>query len=240
MLISTVFRTFSGPLEGAYAARGRFKEIAKCEFYSYSFGYFFISCSLAYFGFGYWALGLAIFFQAALYLVLLKLGYKHEVFKVVKASLIHKNLKFGFGVLLARVASFFSSQGDNIIINKYMGSYELGVYGRAYQLMVVPTTFVGQVMNRVLIPKMSQESAESSRVLFFRFQLLAFIVSISIFLTILWKGNYFVRLVLGEGWGDLVPALTILSASIFYRLCFKFCESKIISGRKSRFCFTVM
>ena len=72
-------------------------------------------------------------------------------------------LSFGFGHSLAQVALVLSQQGDNMVVGRWLGPAALGIYGRAYSLMVMPATVFGKIVNRVLFPVMAHVQDERAR-----------------------------------------------------------------------------
>src|SRR5699024_11672517 len=65
-------------------------------------------------------------------------------------------LFFGGGYTIARISNQFALQADNLVVGKWLGANALGLYSRAYQLMVMPANLFGQVMDKVMFPIMSQ------------------------------------------------------------------------------------
>ena len=72
-------------------------------------------------------------------------------------------MDFGVGFTVARVANFLANQGDNIVVGRMLGPQALGIYTRAYQLMAVPTTLFGDVLDRVLFPTMAKVQGDAPR-----------------------------------------------------------------------------
>ena len=72
-------------------------------------------------------------------------------------------LSYGFGHSLAQVGSLLSQQGDNLVVGRWLGPAALGIYGRAYNLMVMPASVFGRIVNRVLFPVMAQVQDERER-----------------------------------------------------------------------------
>ena len=72
-------------------------------------------------------------------------------------------LSFGFGHSMAQIGTLLSQQGDNLVVGRWLGANALGIYGRAYNLMVMPATAFGKIVNRVLFPVMAQVQDERDR-----------------------------------------------------------------------------
>ena len=72
-------------------------------------------------------------------------------------------MEYGVGQSMARMAVILANQADNLVVGRWLGAVALGVYGRAYQLMAVPTSLIGDVMDRVLFPAMSRVQDDPAR-----------------------------------------------------------------------------
>lgn len=87
--------------------------------------------------------------------------------------------KFGANLVAHDLLSFLSRNIDNIFIGKYLGPTALGIYSRAYFLMLQPVNITSQVLARVMFPVLSrlQGNTESIRRAYLKStKLVAFIV----------------------------------------------------------------
>lgn len=72
-------------------------------------------------------------------------------------------LKFGAGVTTANVAGFFSGNTDNVLIGWRWGDHILGLYDRAYKLLLFPLQrIVGPVMGTI-VPVLSRLTNDPER-----------------------------------------------------------------------------
>jgi PST family polysaccharide transporter len=72
-------------------------------------------------------------------------------------------LRFGAGVTTANVSSYFSMNTDNILIGWRWGEHVLGLYDRAYKLLLFPIArIIGPVMG-TMVPVLSRLAAEPDR-----------------------------------------------------------------------------
>jgi len=104
----------------------------------------------------------------------LLLGYRAQVAmysaRGIRYGLASLNLRasrdllaFGLGHSLAQIGAVISQQGDNLVVGRWLGPTALGVYGRAYNLMVMPAAAFERIVKRVLFPVMSQAQAQDQR-----------------------------------------------------------------------------
>ena len=64
----------------------------------------------------------------------------------------------GFNVL-----AYWARNADNLLLGRFAGTTELGLYNRAYMLMLLPLTQVGGVLGRVLLPLFSNMQDDHAR-----------------------------------------------------------------------------
>lgn len=70
---------------------------------------------------------------------------------------------FGAGVTGFKLANFFSRNLDNILIGRVWGSSALGLYDRAYKLLLFPLNRVAQPLSQVMVPVLSRMQDEPNR-----------------------------------------------------------------------------
>jgi len=229
VLLAVVFiRGLLGPLEGIGAAKYEFKVLASSEVISYFCGYFLIAILSGYLLRSYWALVLGLLSQSILHLAFLVLKIRFR-FEKVGFREFKSHLQIGFSLMANKVVSYGLAQADNIFINSFMGKSDLGIYSRAYQLMVIPTNFIGQVVGRVFIPYFRGEITVYCRYRSFNIALSAVAA-----LFALGVGEKAVVVVLGPQWVEAYKPLIILAFAIYYRVDFKFFESVFVARREGK------
>jgi O-antigen/teichoic acid export membrane protein len=77
-----------------------------------------------------------------------------------RGSGIRPILSFGGHLTASNLMNFFSRNLDNILIGKYWGVQQLGLYSRSYQLLLVPLEQVLEPIGAVAIPALSRLSEE--------------------------------------------------------------------------------
>lgn len=108
--------------------------------------------------------------------------------------------------------NYWARNADNFIIGKVVGPYGLGIYGRAYQLMLLPISQAGFVVSYVLFPMLSRIQGDASRLKTAYLRtisataLLAFPLTVILFLV----ARDFIVCLFGTRWLDVVPVLRIL------------------------------
>lgn len=226
MSIIFILKGFSIVSESLMQRDLRFKLFASIEVVSY-LAYAIVGISSAFLGYDYWSLVFAQIFQSLVKTILLITTQKHS-----KRLMFHKEsakelLFFGGGYTLARISNQFALQADNLVVGKWLGPSALGLYTRAYQLMVMPSNLFGQVMDKVLFPVMAQIQDDRKQLSHsFKVGITAvafFTIPSGILICLLSKE--IVIVLFGEKWVSLVPALQVLSLGLVFRTGYKISDS---------------
>jgi len=72
-------------------------------------------------------------------------------------------LNFGAGITGFNFANFFARNLDNILIGRYWGNLELGLYDRAYKLLLFPLSQIANPLSKVMVPALSRLVGEPDR-----------------------------------------------------------------------------
>lgn len=157
---------------------------------------------LGFLGAGYWAL-VVINVGSSLFSVIMlwwRCSWRPDITRVDKSIMDY--VRFGADISGFNMINYFSRNLDNILIGKFIGSSALGLYNRAYQLLMIPITQLRDPLNAVGIPAMSSLDFKGERYRgYYRqyvFLLAFFSMPIVVFLAICAKP--IILLVLGENW----------------------------------------
>lgn len=178
-------------------------------------------------GFNYWSLVIAYLSQSLAQTILLILTQRHNMKILIHWRSLKELFYFGGGFTLARISNEIALQADNLVVGKGLGAESLGLYSRAYQLMIMPANLFGQVIDKVLFPAMSQIQSNQDKLTFsFRMGLAAvslLTIPTSVFLFIFSKE--IVLILFGEKWLELSPILQVLSLGLLFRTGYKISDS---------------
>jgi PST family polysaccharide transporter len=167
----------------------------------------------AFLGFGYWALVIinvsnTFFFIAQVWW---RCDWRPSFSRVDKTIIDY--VKFGADISGFNMINYLSRNLDNILIGRYLGSSMLGLYDRAYQLLMLPITKLRDPLNSVGIPAMSSLDPNSTRYRDYYKQyvfLLAFF-SMPIVVLMAVLAEPLVLFVLGENWIEAAPIFQLLA-----------------------------
>lgn len=198
----------------------RFRLFVQIEILAYVLGYAIVGISLAWLGYGVWALVFANLSQVAVRTVSMYLAVRHPLKPSLNRRAGRDLLGFGFGHSLAQVGTVVSQQGDNMVVGRWLGPAALGVYGRAYNLMVNPASAFGKIVNRVLFPVMAQVQDEPRRLANAYERTSAVVALVSLPLSsFLWVvAPEFIPVILGPRWGAVVLPFRMFSISLLFRM----------------------
>jgi O-antigen/teichoic acid export membrane protein len=205
----------------------RFRLYIALDVAAYALGYALVGVVLAWYGYGVWALVGANLAQLAVRTMMMYIATRHSVRPSMNLRASRDLLSFGFGHSMAQIGTLLSQQGDNLVVGRWLGPAALGVYGRAYQLMVMPASAFGRTVNRVLFPVMSQVQDERDRLANGYERALAVVAFVALPLSaFLWVvAPEFIAVVLGPAWGDVVLPFRLFTISLLFRMSSKISDA---------------
>lgn len=120
---------------------------------------------------------------------------------------------FGFSANLTgfSVVNYWFRNGDNLLVGRYFGSAPLGIYSRAYNLMLLPLSQVTWVVARVMFPALSKLQNEKTRVknIYLRMVSIIGLITFPLMLGLLVVADHFVLALYGPAWAEMIPVLRI-------------------------------
>lgn len=126
----------------------------------------------------------------------------------------------GFGGNLTgfSVVNYFARNLDNVLIGRFNGGDALGLYDRAYTLMLTPLSQISQPFSRVALPLLARTQCEPE--VYRR----AYVGMLEIILLLTYPGALFaivtrdqlIGVVLGEQWASVAPIFGILGVGALF------------------------
>jgi O-antigen/teichoic acid export membrane protein len=121
----------------------------------------------------------------------------------------------GFGVPLlgGRMLDYVQGNADNILIGRYLGASSLGLYGVAYNVILLPTQRLLNPVQEALFPAFSRIQHDKPRMatLWMRISRVVGAVIAPSMLGLVVVAPDFVPVVLGDRWNGCVPVVQILA-----------------------------
>lgn len=116
-------------------------------------------------------------------------------------------------LLLNNSINYWLRNGDNLLIGRVLGARSLGLYNRAYSLMLLPLGNIGAILGQVMFPKLSQirENREEFRSLYLKSLGYIAFVTFPIMGGLSVLSAPILLLLYGSQWVAAAPVLQVLS-----------------------------
>jgi PST family polysaccharide transporter len=117
---------------------------------------------------------------------------------------VRSMLSFGRNVTGFNVMQYFARNADNALIGKFWGAYELGLYSRAYQMLLMPMQQINAPLAAVAVPTLSRLADSPARYRDAYLKILEKLVMITMPLGALMiaTSDWLVLLLLGPQWKE--------------------------------------
>src|SRR5580700_375407 len=112
--------------------------------------------ALAAYGFGIWALVWQSMVAALVTTALLWMRSHWRPSFLFDREAAVKLSRYGIYLLGHGSLNYWIRNGDNLLIGKFLGAHSLGIYARAYSIMLLPLNNIGAVLGQVMFPALSQ------------------------------------------------------------------------------------
>ncbi len=121
-------------------------------------------------------------------------------------------LGFGAGVTGFNLSNFVTHNSDNVLIGRAWGVVELGLYDRAYKLLLFPLSQIANPLNRVMIPSLSRmlHQPHRYRSAYLRVHRLVLFVSLPGVACAIALADVLIPLALGAQWNASAPIFQAL------------------------------
>jgi O-antigen/teichoic acid export membrane protein len=196
----------------------RFKALAVTDIAAQA-GSIAVAISLAAAGAGYWAV---VGQQIALIVLICTSNVilcKWHPGRPRRSVSIRRFFRFGGSVLGTNVIGYATNNLDNVAIGIYSGSGPLGLYSRAYQLLMVPLAQINVPMTRVVLPVLSrvQDEDETYARYVSKAQLVGCYMLASGFAVAAGVSVPLVALLFGPKWSGVAPIFAALAIGGIFR-----------------------
>jgi O-antigen/teichoic acid export membrane protein len=133
-----------------------------------------------------------------------------------RRSDIRSMLVFGGTMSLVNTIGYFAYNVDKVLIGRFWGAAALGLYGRAYQLVNLPTDNLSSAISSVAFPALSRVQNEPARLRSYFLKGYSFFLSLVVPVTVacaLFPGDI-IRVCLGPKWHEAAGIFRLLSPAI--------------------------
>jgi teichuronic acid exporter len=191
-----------------------FKTQAKASFYSVIVGGV-IGVTMAYKGYGVWALVVQSIVQNGLNTLFLWLLSKWMPKAVFSIASFKQLFSFGSKLLVAGLLNTIFKNIYLLVVGKLYSTSQLGFYTRALQFQKFPSENVTGIIHRVTFPVLSsiQDDKKRLEIIFRKFIRLSAFVIFPLMIGLAVVAEPLIRLILTEKWMPVVPLLQLLCIS---------------------------
>ncbi len=129
---------------------------------------------------------------------------------------IRSMLKFGGTVTLDSLVTYIGYNAEKVLLGRFWGTEALGIYGRAYQLVNLPTRNLNSAIGGVAYSALSrlQEDPQRFKAYFLKGYSLVLAMTVPITIGCSLLAGDLVLVVLGPKWRDAIPLLRLLAPTI--------------------------
>ncbi|MGH8026356.1 MAG: lipopolysaccharide biosynthesis protein, partial [Pseudoxanthomonas sp.] len=163
-------------------------------------------------GWGYWALVVQSLVQASTLLTLMALAARWLPGLPKRNMQMGGLLSFGGNLVASQLLIYFSTNLGQILIGNRLGPAPLGLYNRAFALLMMPLNQLNAPATTVALPVLSRLRGDPTRYSAFLLRgqatLMHFIIAIFAFACA--QAGPLIHLVLGDRWAMMVPIFQIL------------------------------
>ncbi len=122
---------------------------------------------------------------------------------------------FSGNLTATRALNYWVRNLDNLLIGRVLGTGALGIYSRAYGLMMFPVTNISSAISTVMFPSLCiiQKDKERVKGMYLRLTRSVALVSFPLMLGLLFCAENFVIGIFGRQWAEAIPIVQIFSVS---------------------------
>jgi PST family polysaccharide transporter len=210
--LSFIITSFSSVQANLLIKELQFKKKVIINWIAMLIGYI-VAFVLAYEGYGVWALVMMTLTTAVLNSIMYWIISKWTPLFVFEWNTIKELSNYGFNFLGDSSVNYWSRNFDNFIIAKVLGSNDLGIYTRAYSLMLLPLRNVSTIVTKVMFPAFSQKQDDLQLLKKYYLNIIQYIALITfpLMIGLSLVSKEFVLLFFGKQWSAMIPILSILS-----------------------------
>ncbi len=174
---------------------------------------------MAWYGFSYWALvasQLAVAFTST---VLIAAICRWTPGLPKRNTGVRSMIRFGGNLTGFTTINYFSRNLDNLLIGRFWGAAQLGLYSRAYQFMGLPIEQINEPLTSVAVPSLSRltDSPESYRRAYLRMLEKVALLTMPCVVLMIVTADWVVKIVLGSQWTGAVQIFILLGITALFQ-----------------------
>jgi PST family polysaccharide transporter len=171
-----------------------------------------VAITMAWYGARYWALVSSQLCLGLIYGLAVWIACRWRPGLPVRNSGVREMLAFGGNLTGFGVVNYFARNVDNLLIGRYWGPEQLGLYARAYQLLLFPIDQMITPITAVAVPALSRlkDSPERYRQAYLRLLEKVALLTMPVMAFVIVTSDWLVNIVLGSKWTGVSPIFSLL------------------------------
>jgi PST family polysaccharide transporter len=162
-------------------------------------------------GGGVWSLVLRTIVYNAMFVLCIWSASTWRPKRIFRPDALRELMKFSLNLMGYRILNYWTRNLDYLLVGKFLGKWELGIYTIAYELMLFPVRQISGVLSRVMFSSLSHMQADKERVK--RVYLKAIrsisLVTFPLMILVFVLADLAILLIIGEKWRPVIPILRI-------------------------------
>ena len=129
---------------------------------------------------------------------------------------IRSMLRFGGTVTLNNLVAYVAYNLDKVLLGRFWGADALGIYGRAYQLINLPTENLNSAVGGVTFSALSRVKEDTRRLKSYFLKGYSLVVALTLPVTLVCAlfADDLIVLILGQKWSEVTPIFRLLAPTI--------------------------
>ncbi|MDB5456969.1 MAG: polysaccharide biosynthesis protein [Caulobacter sp.] len=134
-------------------------------------------------------------------------------------SEVRAMLRLGGGVTTFNISNFFARNLDNVLIGHISGAAQLGLYDRAYKLLLLPLQQINNPIGRVMVPVLSRLAGEPERYrhAYARTAQQILLVTVPGVLFLIFTADVLIPTLMGKQWAAAAPIFAWLGVAALHQ-----------------------
>jgi O-antigen/teichoic acid export membrane protein len=167
-------------------------------------------------GYGYWALVAMTVTQPLVITVGLWLTSAWIPGRPHRGAGIRSMMRFGGTLTLNGLIVYIASNCEKVLLGRYWGAGAIGIYGRAYQLVRLPTDNLNSAVGEVAFSALSRVQDDPSRLKNYFLKGYSLVLAMTLPLTVACAlfADDLILVILGPKWREAVPIFRLLAPTI--------------------------
>ena len=175
-----------------------------------------LGIAMALYGMQYWALAVMTIANPLVYTICVWQAAKWTPKAPKRRSGIRSMMHFGGTITLNSIVVYIGYNLEKVLLGRFWGASTIGVYGRAYQLVNIPTDNLNSAVGGVAFSALSRVQSDRERLKSYFLKGYSFVLALTLPATVMcaiFAGDL-VRVLLGPKWIEAIPLFRYLAPTI--------------------------